>query len=58
MKYIRAEFPEPSQCEIPDDVADLWRKNGNTNISDEPWPGLPIVTAYIVTETDPAEEAA
>lgn len=52
--YIRNDaFPEDgvSQSEISDELAALWIKNGNKNISDMPWPNLPLVTAYFVSDT-------
>lgn len=55
MKYIRndtapiADMPE-SQSKISDELAAVWIKNGNTNIRDLPWPNLPFVQAYFVTE--------
>lgn len=52
MKYIKADFPEDNltQSEISDELAELWIKNGNKNISDNPWPDLKIVPAYIVAD--------
>lgn len=55
-KYIHndacpaAGFGE-SQSEISDELAALWISNGNTKISDEPWPGLPFVQSYFVETT-------
>lgn len=53
MKYIKNEFPEPelsTQSEISDELAELWIKNGNPNISDNPWPDMIMVPSYIVVE--------
>lgn len=58
-KYVRnPAFPgiEESQSEISDEIAAIWRKNGNDRICDTPWPGLPFVGAYFVTE-GPAKAA-
>lgn len=54
-KYIRNDAHlsvgmGESQSEISDELGDLWVRNGNTNISDEPWPGLPFVQTYFVTD--------
>lgn len=54
-KYIRnAPFSVPdmeeSQSEISDELAALWIKNANTEISNSPWPGLPFVMTYFVTD--------
>lgn len=55
MKYIRNKaFPaadmEESQSEISDELAELWIKNGNTEISNEPWSGIPFVQCYTVVD--------
>jgi hypothetical protein len=62
MKYLRNQaFPdvgiEESQSKISDELAAVWIKNGNTNIGDVPWPGLPFVISYVVTD-GPAKDTA
>lgn len=53
MKYIKNEIPKANilnQSEISDELAELWIKNRNTNISDVPWPNLEIVPSFIVDD--------
>lgn len=55
MKYVRYEAIDGAgvgrhQTEVSDDLAAVWAKNGNTDISDKPWPDLPFVQGYIVVD--------
>lgn len=59
MKYLKNEMPDGSvngQSEISDELAELWIKNGNKNISDSPWPDLKMVKALFVSDK-PLEKA-
>jgi hypothetical protein len=50
-KYLKVDddvIPS-TQSEISDELAELWISNSNENISDKPWPDLPIVKSYIVS---------
>lgn len=55
MKYVRNDHETEgvftSQYVISDELGDIWRKNGNQNVSDKPWPDLKIVDAYFVADS-------
>jgi hypothetical protein len=55
VKYVRyvgedAVIGPEHQIEVSDELAALWKSQGNPNISDQPWPDLPLHKAYIVTD--------
>jgi hypothetical protein len=57
-KWCKEVNPVAEQWEqyaISDELAALWRSNGNENISDEPWPDIPVVQCLLgIAEQGPS----